>query len=150
MEIVPPVPNCGSSDARNAEYLQSYTPKKFFGTLVATEEPVIFDVGAHRGESVAFFTSIFPRATVYSFEPEPDNFVALQRVSAPLNCHAFNLAIGEQDARAAYYRHDVSHLGGCCPSRPIRVIRSVTRRGQRTKSLKLTRGRSTRSVATTR
>ncbi len=69
-----PVPGCGQSDQRNQEYIAKFSPEKYYRSLLATDSPIIFDVGAHRGESVRFFKSIFPQSTIYSFEPDPDNF----------------------------------------------------------------------------
>lgn len=45
----------------------------FFVTqqLVRTPEPVIFDVGAHVGETAARYRALFPRALIHSFEPYP-------------------------------------------------------------------------------
>jgi FkbM family methyltransferase len=40
---------------------------------------LIFDVGAHRGESLAQFTSWFPRARVHCFEPAAKPFIALRK-----------------------------------------------------------------------
>ncbi len=40
----------GQFDERNAEYEKVYTPKNFFSSIVTSATPVIFDVGAHKGE----------------------------------------------------------------------------------------------------
>jgi hypothetical protein len=70
------VPKCGESDKRNTEYENNYTPKKFFKSILKTNEPVILDVGAHKGASIKFFKEIFVLAKIYSFEPCPqaENF----------------------------------------------------------------------------
>ena len=39
----------------------------------------IFDVGAHKGESIKFFNKYFKVNKIYSFEPSPINFKYLQR-----------------------------------------------------------------------
>ena len=41
--------------------------------------PIIFDVGAHQGESAVFFKKIFPISILYSFEPDPENFLVLEK-----------------------------------------------------------------------
>lgn len=48
-------PKCGSSDKRNAEYLEAFSPQNFFQSLVTQSAPIILDVGTHRGESVRVF-----------------------------------------------------------------------------------------------
>src|SRR5262249_14141200 len=39
---------------------------------------VIFDVGAHRGETAREYRALFPLADIYSFEPFPHSFAVLQ------------------------------------------------------------------------
>lgn len=40
--------------------------------------PMIFDVGAHRGETAMAFTKAFPGAQLYCFEPFPESFDVLK------------------------------------------------------------------------
>src|SRR2546426_12119979 len=40
---------------------------------------VIFDVGAHHGETALLFVENFPHAQIHSFEPGPENFIELER-----------------------------------------------------------------------
>ena len=40
--------------------------------------PTIFDIGAHRGDTVAYYRSIFPDSTIYCFEPFPESFEVLK------------------------------------------------------------------------
>lgn len=40
---------------------------------------IIFDVGANVGQTAQKYSSAFPKATIYSFEPFPDAFGALQK-----------------------------------------------------------------------
>jgi FkbM family methyltransferase len=111
-----PVPKCGASDQRNAEYDLNYSPKKFFDALIDNPSPVIFDVGAHRGESIDFFRSIYPQSTIYTFEPNPDNFEELLiKTSSYENVFPFNLAFGNSNSYATFYKQDISHLGGLLP-----------------------------------
>ena len=73
---------CGEFDKRNKEYYEKYSKDLYFQRLILnpdTEDSdllkgkgkIIFDVGAHAGESAKFFTKIFPLAQVFSFEPQP-------------------------------------------------------------------------------
>ena len=39
----------------------------------------IFDIGAHKGESIKFFNKYFKVNKIYSFEPSPINFQYLQK-----------------------------------------------------------------------
>ena len=81
MEKIDNVPLCGESDNRNKEYFSKYTPIKFFDHFIRKNNPLIIDIGAHKGESVIFFKSIFPDCSIISFEPDEDNFSELKKVS---------------------------------------------------------------------
>lgn len=43
---------------------------------------MIFDVGAHRGETAVRYRTLFPAAVIHSFEPSPESFRALAAVAA--------------------------------------------------------------------
>ena len=36
---------------------------------INTDNPIIFDVGANKGQSIRRFKNIFPKSTIHSFEP---------------------------------------------------------------------------------
>ncbi|OPH11095.1 FkbM family methyltransferase [Cylindrospermopsis raciborskii] len=118
-----PVPSCGQSDQRNQEYIESFSPEKYYRSIVATDSPVIFDVGAHRGESVRFFKGIFPGSCIYSFEPDPANFeyleVVCQSYYSPLGggreCLPINMGIAEKEGTMPFYRQGISHLSSLLP-----------------------------------
>lgn len=42
-------------------------------------EPVIFDVGANIGQSIALFRKAFPQGIIHSFEPNPETFATLRQ-----------------------------------------------------------------------
>src|SRR5512145_1663757 len=42
--------------------------------LVTEQRPVIFDVGAHVGQTALRFRSLFPDAIIHCFEPYPASF----------------------------------------------------------------------------
>jgi FkbM family methyltransferase len=116
-------PKCGNSDKRNAQYLEAFSPQKFFQFLVNQSAPIILDVGAHRGESVRFFKEIFPDCKIYSFEPDPDNFEELKKCCDEINAAfgrgggavGFNQAVGDRSGLAQFFKQDISHLGGLLP-----------------------------------
>jgi hypothetical protein len=63
--------------------------------LVTTPEPVIFDVGAHRGETAARYRSLFPNALIESFEPFPPSFERLRAAfAADPRVVPHNVAVG--------------------------------------------------------
>jgi FkbM family methyltransferase len=46
--------------------------------LVRAPDPVIFDIGANRGQSIDDFKAVFPDARVHAFEPSPEMFSVLE------------------------------------------------------------------------
>jgi FkbM family methyltransferase len=109
------VPKCGESDKRNTEYETNYSPEKLFHSVVDNPNPVIFDVGAHKGESIKFFKNIFKSARIFSFEPSPVNFEELKLVASVYQTNAVNVAIGESVGEVKFYQQSLSHLGGLLP-----------------------------------
>lgn len=59
------------------EAILFYPKLKRFFTKVLPQHPVIFDVGANKGQSADFFLSIRPTANITSFEPNPSLFTFL-------------------------------------------------------------------------
>jgi len=47
--------------------------------LSDTKVQTIFDIGASGGQTTAKYSSLFPEATIYSFEPFPESFQKLRR-----------------------------------------------------------------------
>jgi FkbM family methyltransferase len=101
--------NCGESDVRNNDYYENFTPEKFFQLLIPQKNPLIIDIGAHTGESVEFFSSIYPGADIYSVEPDPDNYKKLL-ACMPNKKRALNLAVGSKSGVAKFFQYDQSHL----------------------------------------
>lgn len=64
--------------------------------LQSTPAPTCFDVGAHRGETIESILEFFPAANIYAFEPDPDNFAALQNATRGLSgVRLFPLGMGD-------------------------------------------------------
>jgi FkbM family methyltransferase len=86
---------------------------EFFQKIYAPEaELMIFDVGAHYGESVSEFITLFPRSRVFAFEPDEKNWSRLQRRFANKpSIDVYHLAVGQKDGRAVLHRnnYDATH-----------------------------------------
>ena len=52
---------------------------------------IIFDIGGNIGITAVYLASIFPDAKIYTFEPLPDNFEILKKISK--NMTTFKLLI---------------------------------------------------------
>jgi FkbM family methyltransferase len=65
---------------------------------------MIFDVGAHNGESLGDFTKWFPRSAVHCFEPGSEAFARLRRrAAANPRVVCSNVALGEETGQATIY-----------------------------------------------
>jgi len=98
----------GESKKRNKDYKRSFTREKLFRRLVDKRAPVIFDVGAHTGESVKYLREIFPRAIIYSFEPDPESFSKLLSGKTE-NHYCFNIALSNVNGQISFYKNEISH-----------------------------------------
>jgi FkbM family methyltransferase len=67
-------------------------------------EPRIIDCGGHIGLAVLYFKSLYPRARIVTFEPNPETFFLLQRNIAQNNLRgveAINKALSHEDKEDA-------------------------------------------------
>ena len=75
--------------------------------LPRAEVRTVLDIGANVGVTALYFSKIFPNASIYAFEPAPDNFAVLRENVA--NCgriRAYNFALGASDATLELYASD--------------------------------------------
>jgi FkbM family methyltransferase len=75
--------------------------KKFYAGRIK-KSPVIFDVGANRGQTIKFFQSTFKEPLVYAFEPSDTVFDELRKLeSKTVILHHF--ALGEKSEDKIFY-----------------------------------------------
>jgi FkbM family methyltransferase len=80
---------------------------------------VIFDVGAHHGETACEYRRLFPRATIYSFEPFAESFAVLERSAAELgNVHAINAALSDGIGEAEFHSNVGTGTNSLLPIAP--------------------------------
>jgi FkbM family methyltransferase len=82
-------------------------------TILRTATPVIFDVGANTGQTIAEMKRCFPASTIHAFEPSPRSFDSLKRFaqSATLN----NMALGSKPGRMILNENSVSTMTSFLP-----------------------------------
>lgn len=100
--------NVGQSNERNKEYSKLYSREKLIQKLVKNKTPVLFDIGAHHGESVQYLKELFEKSTIYSFEPDPASFQILSSKTVK-GVFYYNLALSDANGRSIFYRNKVSH-----------------------------------------
>ncbi|QKQ75876.1 FkbM family methyltransferase [Nostoc sp. TCL240-02] len=69
-----------------------------FNRLDSRNLKIIFDCGAHRGETAIDFRKKFPSAQIYSFEPVKNNFEHLKKnVEKYPEIYCYNFALGDKE-----------------------------------------------------
>jgi FkbM family methyltransferase len=81
--------------------------------LIGREANLIFDVGAHTGQSTLEYLTNFPHARIFSFEPDATNAAAALAAAAHYRqrCSLHQLAISDSDGSAQFHinSHDGTH-----------------------------------------
>lgn len=85
---------------------EQWSGAPFLRRFVTASNPVLFDVGGHFGESIAFYRALFPGAVIHSFEPDPEAYARLVAAwgrdrGVILN----NVAVGDRAGAAALHRN---------------------------------------------
>jgi len=66
-------------------------------SLITKSEPVIFDVGANKGQSITRYKKLFQNPTIHSFEPNIDEVNILrQKYINDKNLHLNSVAVGDK------------------------------------------------------
>jgi FkbM family methyltransferase len=98
--------------------------KKFFKNAISIENPVIFDIGSNKGQSISFFSGVFKDAAFHSFEPNKRLYKGLQDsfgtnpkvvlnnvgVSSQKGSLVFNENILDETSTFEELNHDSSYL----------------------------------------
>ena len=74
---------------------------KFFYSKQIYNFDIVFDIGAHKGETISYFNKYFTVNKIYAFEPSPSNFEILKKnlqkikLKNSTKIHLENSAVGE-------------------------------------------------------
>lgn len=76
----------------------------------------IFDVGGHVGETVARYKRMFPKATIYSFEPFPESFEKLRaRFQRDRSIKPIRAAVSDKVGTTELYVNQLSETNSLFP-----------------------------------
>ena len=65
------------------------------------EDPIIFEAGGHYGTDTIRFSERWPKAQIFTFEPNPHAFELLQKaIHGHSNIHGYNLAVNNYNGAA--------------------------------------------------
>jgi FkbM family methyltransferase len=82
--------------------------RRFLGDI---ENPLIFDVGANVGQSVAKFKKTFPGCSIHAFEPGTSAFPQLrERAAGFTEVHPWNLGVGSSQGKLVLQENEHSTM----------------------------------------
>ena len=85
-----------------------FAVQKVLLTRLGIDGQTIFDIGAHRGDTVASYRSMFPNSTIYCFEPFSKSFAILKaRFQYDQKMICLALAVADKSGRRGFF---VNHL----------------------------------------
>jgi FkbM family methyltransferase len=76
-------------------YIHLHRIKVFLTKNVFLKDPIIFDIGSHKGKVVSLMNNIYKNALVYCFEPNELLNTNLKKIGENIN--VYNYAIGEKN-----------------------------------------------------
>lgn len=81
--------------------------------LIAKNDPILFDVGANKGQTIDRFRKYFKNSQVHSFEPLPDLFEMLKsKYKSDSKCIFINnFALGEVKKENEFYLNNIGNYG---------------------------------------
>ncbi|MGI8959781.1 MAG: FkbM family methyltransferase [Bryobacteraceae bacterium] len=87
--------------------------------LEPTANPIVFDVGAHTGETLKMVQREFPTASIFCFEPDPESFRELEKVVAEFSApQLFQAALGDVSGSFPFFRNAESMTNSLLPTAP--------------------------------
>jgi FkbM family methyltransferase len=101
-----------TNEQRTDEYLKKFDREKVLKLLIKNAAPVIFDVGANNGSSLAEFKAWWPNATMHCFEPQEECWTELDSRAAQY--HSGSVFINKVGAgetaneSLTFYTHDLT------------------------------------------
>ena len=79
---------------------------------------VILDLGSNVGVAAMYFAIMFPNASIFCFEPDPDNFLKLKKNTEQFDSvHIFNVAVSTHDGYVDFYSHKVNGMSSSVMNR---------------------------------
>jgi FkbM family methyltransferase len=77
--------------------------------LQGRSDPIIFDVGAHHGQTANLFAKLFPDARIFAFEPFPESYQVLQtNTQANSRIHTFNYGLSDFEGMQKFHSNSFS------------------------------------------
>jgi FkbM family methyltransferase len=93
-------------------FFETNTLKSVLSDAGMKSNLMIFDVGAHKGQTSFHFSKLFPHSIIQAFEPSPTLFAEIEKnLSKRKNIRCHNFAFGETNEKAFLTRPDSDLCG---------------------------------------
>ncbi len=92
-----------------------YDLNRDLGLIVTKNNPICFDVGANRGQTIQLLQDCFSTPVIHAFEPATVCFTELARQSFGSQVHLHQLAFGDHDGMADFRNYEHSELSSFLP-----------------------------------
>ena len=101
-----------SSEQRTQDYVERFDRNSVLTSLVDSEEPIIFDVGANTGQTLETFKQLWPESIIHCFEPIKEFYDKLLENSLKYDeVSSHNFAFGDSDKeQVKFYYHEVQPM----------------------------------------
>ena len=101
-----------SNEERTLKYFEKFNRETVLKSLIKTDSPVIFDVGANNGSSTLEFKQWWKNGTIHCFEPQKECWEDLKKLKlkyAPDKVFVNEIAASNSSGKnISFYTHDVS------------------------------------------
>ena len=85
---------------QNEREINYLTFDKIYRKIIKNDNPIIFDIGANKGQSIDRFLKIYKNSLIHSFEPLPKEFNYLKKKYNNYdNISLVNLAVGKEKTK---------------------------------------------------
>jgi FkbM family methyltransferase len=81
--------------------------KKLIKQLLKKDDPIILEIGAHKGSDTLDFLREFSGIKIYSFEPDPRVIPQHRNLVNDPRCQLYEVALSDQDGEAIFYQSGV-------------------------------------------
>jgi len=104
--------NHSTNQERTEEYLKIFDREKTLKYLIKDMNPIIFDVGANVGSTLAEFKEWWPGSTIHCFEPQEECWESLDKQASQYSDKEVTInkhAVGStSNTKATFYSHDIT------------------------------------------
>ena len=84
-------------------------------SLLKSESPICFDVGANEGQTIKLLQEVFRSPRIYAFEPSSEVFTKLRSRRYRSDVFLYNFALGRQNSQEEFINYEDSRLSSFFP-----------------------------------